>query len=371
MDTSPCDSILGFLPCGLCVVDGKGKILDVNPALERLLGWRSSERCGQPLARYLEQEITDPTQVTYWTVALSQALAQGRTTHLNLPTDFRTGPYDEPLVSVTGVMAPWQSSSAEHSGALVVFHDSTTRKDMEGARVRFLAVLSHELGTPVANLTVAAEQLANYMEADGAKPWRLLQVIRGETERLRRLLAQFPTTLSARMEIPRPRKRLVTLRPILRQVAQAFGVRNLDCQIVVQAPQGLPFVWSDATSIKEILSKLVEHAMRYAPAGSQIVLTAKERGDEVMVLVHGQGPGVPDEEATLEPWQAGSREEPSADHVGLSIAQTQVQALDGQLWYERHPKGRVSFRFSLPRAKNILTEEREREEDYGCDHPDR
>jgi len=111
-------------PVALCVVDGDGRILLINPALERLLGWRRSERSGQPLARCLQQAIVDPAQALCWTVALSEALrspsplrsgdchtaseavALGKTTYLNLPTDFRTGFDDAHLESLTGGAAP-------------------------------------------------------------------------------------------------------------------------------------------------------------------------------------------------------------------------------------------------------------------------
>jgi K+-sensing histidine kinase KdpD len=375
MDTIPYDAVYAALPYGLCVVDGEGRILSVNPALEQLLGWRSPEWRGQTLSLRLKQTISDLAQALCWTVALSQALDQGQTTHLNLPTDFRTGFDDAHLVSVTGVVAPWQGSSAERAGALVVFQDSTLQRDLTGMRTRFLSVLSHELGTPVTNLTAAADQLTMYLDADDAKSRSLLQVIRAEANRLKRLLAQFPTTLPARAGIPRPRKRLITLRPLLRQAAQAFGVRDLDCQIVVQTPPDLSFVWSDADSINEILSKLVASAIRLAPPGTQIVLAAEEREDHVIVSVSDRGPGVPegDGDTIFGHWCRGSQEEPAAEHqgLGLSMARSLVQALDGRLWYERRPEGRTCFCFALPRAEGLPDEEGEGETDHGGHYPGR
>lgn len=107
----------------------KEGFLSVNPALDQLLGWRSTERRGQPLSLCLEQTMSDPAQALCWTEALS--LAQGQTTHLNLPTDFRVGFDDGHQVSITGVVAPWQGSSAERAGALVVFQNSTSQTDLE------------------------------------------------------------------------------------------------------------------------------------------------------------------------------------------------------------------------------------------------
>jgi len=135
-------------------------------------------------------------------------------------------------------------------------------------------------------------------------------------------------------------------------------VRDLDCQIVVETPADLPFVSSDADSIQEILSKLVDNAIRHAPPGSEVILGAWGREDEVVVSVRDRGPGVlqEDEEAIFEPWCRGSREESSPHHqgLGLFLARTLVQALDGRLWYERCPEGGTCFCFSLPRARYAL-----------------
>jgi signal transduction histidine kinase len=360
MEPTPYDSIFACLPCGLCVVDGGGRILSMNPALEQFLGQRLTDWSGQPLALWLEQAIRDPAQALCWTVALSQALAQGETTYLNLPTDFRTASDAGPSISLTGVAAPWQGSNLEHAGALVLFCDSCSRESQEGTRSRFLAVLAHELGTPVNHLTIAAEQLARRLEASDPDVRRLLQVIQDEANLLQRLCAQFPTLLPAATGSSQPRQRLVPLRPCLRRVAQAFSLRDLDCDIVVQVPSDLPLVWSDAERIQQVLSKLLDNAIRYAPPGSQIVLSAQKQGDEIVVSVQDQGPGVSEEDAETmyEPWHRGSQEEPDAEHqgLGLGLARSLVHSLDGRLWHERPVEGGARFCFSLPRAQAVPDE---------------
>jgi PAS domain S-box-containing protein len=365
MATHSDDSIFVSLPYGLCIVDHQGRIVAINPALERLLGWQLPEMQGQTLSRCLEQEMADPAQALCWTVALSEALEQGQTTLLSLPTEIRTGFDDGHLVPITGVVAPCQGSDTAHPEALIIFHDSRSQKDSEGARARFLAVLAHELGTPVANLSAAADLLARRMETDDELLRRLLRVICSEATHLRRLLAQFPTAFSVRAEAPQTRRRLVTLRPVLRQVAQAFGVRNLDCQIAVQAPPDLPFVWSDTERIQQILSKLVDNAIRYAPPGSYVVLAAERRGDEIVISVQDRGPGIPQEreEHLFEPWHRCDQETLSTEHqgLGLAMAHTLVRSLGGRLWHESPPEGGASFCFSLPHAQDLLDEEGDEE----------
>jgi signal transduction histidine kinase len=327
MEPIPYDSIVRRLPYGLCIVDSKGEILSTNAALERLLGQHVAEWRGLALTLCLEQAIPDPNQALSWTAALNQALALNETTHLNVPTKFRTGSDDGSSLSATGTVIPWQNG-AECSGALVIFRDSSLERDAREAQSRFLAVLSHELGTPVANLGIAADLLANRLGTDDGLG-RLVQIVRSEANHLRRLLGQLPTTLPASIESPQPRKDVVTLRPVFRRVAETFEMRDLDCEIVVEVPRDLPFVWCDGERIKEILGKLVENAIYYVPPGGQIILAAEKRDNGVVVSVSERGPddlpgdkecisarfsftlpcvqGLPDEEAQTEaPWNLPS-----------------------------------------------------------------
>ncbi len=371
MDASSEPSIFVSLPYGLCLVDAEGRILDLNPAIERLFGWRREERRGQRLSGILEQVIADPAQALTWTVAISQALAGGQTTYLNLPAAFRTGVGDEPVVSITGVVAPCPGDGPER--ALVLFQPGAPQRGLEGEWTRFLAVVAHELSTPVNNLSAAADLLARRLEADDSPAGRLVQVIRTEANHLRWLFAQFPATLPVVDRARPPRKQLAPARPLLRQVAQAFQVRRPDCPIVIRAPSGC-FVWSDPEMVKAVLGKLLDNAIRYAPPGSQIVLAAKGQGDEVVISVRDHGPGIAEEdgEQVFEPWSRGRHEGPSAEHqgLGLAIARTLVQTLGGRLWYEPCPEGGVRFCLSLPRAQG-WEEEGGEEEPYGTDDPDR
>ncbi len=150
-------------PVALCATDGEGRILVINPAVERLLGWTMSEHTGRLLADRLRQAIVDPAQALCWTVALGEALAQGKTTYLDLPAGFRTGFPDGHLESVSGVVVACQHS-ADQRGLLVVFHNGSLMDSMSAARTRFFSAISHEFGTPLSNIASAIDLLAGHLD---------------------------------------------------------------------------------------------------------------------------------------------------------------------------------------------------------------
>jgi signal transduction histidine kinase len=355
------DPILASLPHGLCAVDAEGKILAVNPALEGLLGGSLAAQLGRPLSRFLEERIVDPAQVLCWTVALHEALAFGRTTFLNLSADF-WGAQEGQTVSLTGVVAPWDDGCMRQ-GALVVFHDSARHNTLEDVRHRFLSVVSHELGSPLTNVSAAADRLARLVGGRGAEEWKLLQIIRGETARLRRLLGQFLSPSPEHTGGLRPARTVITLRPLFHRVVHTYRVREFDHEIEVQVAPDLPFVWGDADRIQEVLSNLVDNALRYAPPGSRVLVAAEGRQDDVMVVVADQGQGVPEAtiERIFEPLFRGDgeRQAGGGQGLGLYVSKNLIQTLGGDLWYEHEEGGGARFCFTLPRAKGLPGEDEE------------
>jgi len=155
-------------------------------------------------------------------------------------------------------------------------------------------------------------------------------------------------------------KSIVTLRPVIQQVAQIFGIRETGRRVVTEVPPDLPFVWGDADIIGEILSNLVENAQRYSPPGAEITLTAEERAEDIVISVRDQGPGVAaqDREQVFEPFYRGrhGRESANGQGLGLAIALSLAQQLGGELWYEEQETAGHRFCFTLPRAATIPDE---------------
>jgi len=342
------------LPSAVCVVDGEGKILDGNPALEQLLGWNLDAQRGRLLADCLGGAIADPAQALSWLVALNEALVRERTTYLNLPTDFRTGLAERRTATVVGVASPWHDDAGRQLGALLLFHDGALYRDMEGVRARFLAAISHELNSPVNNVVAAVEQMARHLESNDAPVGRLLGILQAELARLQRLLGSLLSSPVTQVPSPAVSPDLVALKPLIRRVAHVFAVRDTGHPIVVDLPPDLPFALGHADSIQQVLGNLVDNALKYAPAGSQVTLLAQGREDDVLVRVVDRGPGIagPARDRFLEPRVNLPPVTPAADGhgIGLTIAACLLEAMGGKLWYEERPAGECSFCFSLPRA---------------------
>jgi signal transduction histidine kinase len=370
MHASRFSSIFAALPFGLVATDSAGRIVAANPAVEELLGWRPDGWCGRSLGAGLEHVIADPARALWWTVALSQALGQGRTTYLSLPVDFNTGLDDRPCVSITGVVTPWSEDGAGRPGALAVFHDTAHYKNLAEQRDRFFSVISHELGSPVTNIAAAADLLRQQMAQAPAAQQRLIQIVQDEAARFRRMIGQFLAVSPAQAGALRPVRNPVTLRPLLQRVAQTFSLRDTEHELIVQVPAGLPFVEGDADRIQEVLCNLIDNAVRYSPPGTRIVVAAEAQADRVLISVADEGVGIPagDESRIFEPFFRGQSEQKGEGQgVGLYIARTLVQAMGGELWHEQQPGHGSRFCFTLLRMPGLVEEG----EGNGCQDPGR
>jgi len=368
MDDAFYPSIFASLPAGTCVVDREGKVLALNPALERLLGCRGETLLDRPLVLFLERRIEDPAQALSWTVALSRALVHGQQTDLGFPIEFGRDDAEHPTRAITGSIVPWHNPDGAQAGALLLCWDASQGGELARGRDRFLALISHELGSPLTNIAAAADRLAFHMDPGDAQGWPLLQIVRAEAHRLRRLLGQFLAGVPAAgasaarkpaarepAEVPpraqaRPEAGVVTLVPLLRRVARTFEVRGSDQSILVRVVPDLPFVWGNADRIQEVLSNLVDNALRYAPAGSTVLLAARELGNEIEICVVDQGRGVArdHEEEIFEP----GGHEAQGQGLGLPMARALVQSMGGRIWYERDPAGGgTRFCFTLRRVE--------------------
>ena len=122
-------------------------------------------------------------------------------------------------------------------------------------------------------------------------------------------------------------------------------------KVVVDLPEDLPLVLIDGVLIAQVLSNLLENAVKYTPPGSPIEIDAWAAGDEVTVSMLDRGPGIKpgDEERVFEKFHRGAPEGAvSGAGLGLTICRAIVEAHGGRIWTENRLVGGAMFCFTLP-----------------------
>ena len=220
------------------------------------------------------------------------------------------------------------------------------RRMYDDARRRFFAAIGHDLRTPLASLRAAVEVLEDGLAPD---PDRYLRSMDRDVAVLSSLVDDL--FLLSRLdegvvEIERGSIDVTELADeaieILTPVASAAGVR-LELSAGHRA-----VALGGSEAVSRVLRNLLENAIRFAPAGSAVVVEVRD-DDGAVVRVLDDGPGF-DPGFVDEAFERFTRDDPSRERstggsgLGLAIARGFVETLGGSIWAEPGPGGCVAFR---------------------------
>jgi signal transduction histidine kinase len=131
---------------------------------------------------------------------------------------------------------------------------------------------------------------------------------------------------------------------------------ELSCSI---AGERALLVLGDRERIHEVLTRLLDNALKFTPEDGQVRVEVSGLDDSVEVAIGGSGKGVPleDRETILEPFhQVGDHltEKPPGTGLGLAICRGFIDGMGGAIWCEESELGGAKFRFALPAASDAI-----------------
>lgn len=219
---------------------------------------------------------------------------------------------------------------------------SELRRVQESAR-ELLAVLSHELRTPVTTIRSALEALA--YELPPAQREHFLDCAKAETERLVRLLADLT------VDVKPPRLRRVPLREVAQRALGLLQGRLAEHRVRVELELPDLTVLADADKLLQVFVNLLENAAIHGPDDHEIRLVAAAAGAVAEVAVRDEGrPLSPDTIGALfEPHSRGRGVKAKGTGLGLYIVRSIAQGWGGRAWGRALAAGN-EFGFSVPLA---------------------
>jgi signal transduction histidine kinase len=227
----------------------------------------------------------------------------------------------------------------------------------EQRRRRLLSDVAHELRTPLATLDAYTEGLADGVVEPDEQTWQLL---RGETARLKRLSEDIALVsraeegqLALHLEPISPR---TMLEHAAAEASPSYEAKGVTLQL---AAGDAPTVDADPERLGQVLTNLLDNALRHTPAGGTVRLSARPDEGSALLCVEDSGEGLeqPDLERIFERFyraDAARSRERGGSGIGLTIARALVEAHDGRVWAESDGRGRGSrFLVRLPPASGV------------------
>jgi signal transduction histidine kinase len=229
----------------------------------------------------------------------------------------------------------------------------------EAAQLKFdvVSMLSHEMRTPLTSIKgYASALLLDDVSWDAASSVEFLQSIEAEADHLTKLIADILE--AAAMEAGELR---LDLEPILvsriaKRVIDKLAIHGAGHRFVLMFPPDFPVVEADAHRIEQVLTNLVDNAVKYSPDGGMVLVRGEMSAREVTVSVVDQGMGIAPEHLN-KLFERFFRAVP--DHrrrivgtgLGLPIADAIVRAHGGRIWASSVVGGGTTLSFSLPHPR--------------------
>ena len=252
-------------------------------------------------------------------------------------------------------MANHASIAMENARLIEELEDSLAHlTEMNQLKDDFVASVSHELRTPLTSIRGYVRTLlrpdAAFSEADQKS---FLETIDRQSTRLHRLIEDLLAVSRIESETDSSTLSAVSIRQLAEDVADELRVKAADHQIELYVSTKLPVVQTDVGKVHQIITNLVDNALKYTPAGTSVVVTAESQGAGVAISVSDQGTGIPVEvqdkifDRFYQVDQSATRSVGGAG-LGLYICRRMAEAIGGRVWLEKSDEEGSTFSLWIP-----------------------
>jgi PAS domain S-box-containing protein len=320
---------------GVMLVDRSGVIRLWNPAAEEITGLPAKAATGLPAADiFPDWETIEP---------LSQS-------EEHRPSTQAVNVNNRQLwLSITGV--------GFEDGSVYAFRDLTEERAVETLKSDFVSTISHELRTPLAAIYGAALTLRRE-DVPLAEPQRagLLEVIASESDRLARIVND--VLWVSRLESEGLRTTIepcdaVALAKAVLDAARHYIPPSIKLDFV--APDDVPQIAADADKVRQVLTNLVDNAVKYSPDGGTVRLAISIGDGRLRYAVSDEGLGVPPAEHRRI-FEKFYRLDPDLTRgvggtgLGLYISRELLERMGGTIWVESSGTAGSTFVAEVPLA---------------------
>ena len=335
------ETIFHALREGILVLNADGRVLFANRAVCRMLGLDEKKTAGRLLSKLVRnldgQEFVRTGRAGDWTLA-------SREIEISYPEHRFLSVYLAPL------------SEASSDGVVMILRDTTRERDhaaemVESERLNAALMLpagvAHEIGNPRNALSIHMQlmdrKLRKLPDDEAAPLKQLVDVARGEIDRLDRILSQF--IKAVRPTLPQfARESLPALaRETLESLSAEIHDRNI--RLEFDEPEDLPTAWVDAGQVRQAFFNVMHNAIQAMGDGGVLRVSFASADRLVGIAIEDTGPGISANRMgdLFEPFQTTKA---NGNGMGLMIVQRILRDHGGTIMVDTQPGGtRVQLNF--------------------------
>ncbi len=232
-------------------------------------------------------------------------------------------------------------------------------KRTDALRAALLSSVSHDLRTPLSSIKAAASSLLQEdVQWDEEARRSFALAIEHEADRLNRLVGNLLDMSRIEGGALKPEKEWYPVDELIHDVLDHMQPVLQGRTVQTHLPDDLPPVELDYLQMDQVLTNLIENAVRYTPPESPIEVSAQIDGEQMVISISDRGPGIPqaDKERIFDKFYRVLSTQRNAATIpgsglGLAVSKGLVEAHGGHIWVEDRPGGGSIFRFTLPVGK--------------------
>ena len=360
--TSLLAEIIGEAPVGIARVAKDLRIVDANPALAGMLGVPAQVLAGSMLPQYFaEADPEAPKRV--------ERMLSGELPEVEVDGGMRCA--DGRIIWVHRRITPVVAPDGRFRYFLVMFEDMTSKHELEEAqranlaelerinrlKSEFMSMVSHEFRTALTGIQGYSEVL-HTEEVSPEEVKEFAGDINSESQRLNRMITEMLDL--DRIESGRIQLHIesVDLNPLVAGVVERAQMTTGKHRIHVELDPRIGRLPGDADRLTQVMTNLVSNAIKYSPAGGDILIGTCLRGDLVEVVVKDRGQGIPPEFlkkifGRYERYEGPGKAQVVGTGLGLAIAQQIIQLHRGRIWVESTLGEGSEFHFTIPASSAV------------------
>jgi PAS domain S-box-containing protein len=355
------------VPIGLFRSDTHGQLLEANSMFARMTGYADhTSIINSHLADWFlsaeaydqwQRQISQDGYTLNWEVEWKQRDSTQFTVELNVRSVKSAGSfyYEGSVEDITARV------QVERERTELLHLEQIARHEAERAnelKMLFLGMISHELRTPLSSIQgFATTLLAEDVTFSPEDQRSFLKIINEESEKLTELIDQLldVSRLYAGMLGIQPK--VQSFQHFINQARPDFEKLTVQHRFFINMPNELPLVYMDERRILQVITNLLENAVKFSPLDTPVTLSVQTTAGHLQINVDDEGEGIPpaEREVVFEPFRQVERKSlfQWGTGLGLAICKGLVEAHGGRIWIQDRPGPGTTISFTLPLADSL------------------
>ena len=366
---SKSDVVINAIDDGVLAISKDGNIELINPSAQQIIGWDQGDALGLNWKSVLKLVTSDGKDVEDLENPIAQSLSKNQPTH-NDKLFLLTSSEKRILVSI--VSSP---VGTDGEGVIVVFRDITKEKAEEREQAEFISTASHEMRTPVASIEGYLGLALNPATAHiDEKARDFITKAHESAQHLGRLFQDLLDISKVEDGRMKNNPKIINVNEFLKNIFDGLATKANEKQLNYifmpdiidegkeKSLQPIFYANIDPDHFREVVSNLIENAIKYTPSG-EVVVNVTGDDKQISVSVKDSGIGIPAEDIPhlfqkFYRVDNSDTREIGGTGLGLYLSRRLAEAMSGNLRVESKYKEGSTFYLEIPRMSSSEAKQR-------------